>query len=124
MSIDFLNVCAQKKMGEGWVWRTSEVISGGFLLTGAKPIGTVTRGPRKGAPKFPPPREYQKVVITFEERDAAYAEYESATGKCYVCEGKGEENYGWSREEGQKFRTCSRCKGTGAPPASEPTLDR
>jgi hypothetical protein len=111
--VDFFNVCAEKKMGAGWCWRQSEAVGGAFVLTGAKPIGVFSRGPRKGKPKFPDKKAYEKVVITTDELNAAYAEYEASTRNCYRCQGKGLENYGWSAEEGQKYRACKRCNGTG-----------
>jgi len=112
--IDILNIAARKKLGAGedWHWCESEAITGGFLLT-----GSITKtGPRTGRPQWVKPM--QKVLISDSEIETVKAEFESATGKCYQCEGTAQELYGWSKAEGARYRPCKRCGATGVPPVA------
>lgn len=46
--------------------------------------------------------------------DAWADQREKETGKCRRCCGEGKEWTGWSREHGSRFKTCSKCGGTGS----------
>ena len=84
----------------------------GFYLVGAVPIGTYSRGPRKGRPKLPPLRELQRVVITPKEVQETREQWERETGMCHRCGGSGEVVAIVSRD-GTTYRPCSLCNGTG-----------
>lgn len=108
--IDILNLAAQKKLkvGDDWKWCESEKITGGFLLMGAKTI--IEQKSEKH--KWIKPME--KVLITDNDLIEIEMEYERTTGKCYVCEGSGQELCGWSKKEGKRFRPCKRCMQRGS----------
>lgn len=84
----------------------------GFYLIGAIPIGTYSRGPRKGRPKWPPRRELQRVVITANEVRETQIQYENETGLCCRCGGSGQtvKSVGVA---GTTYRECIGCEGTG-----------
>jgi len=85
----------------------------GFYLRGAVPIGTYSRGPRKGRPKWPPLGQLQRVVITADEVKQARIQWENETGLCGSCGGTGQQvrSIGVS---GTTYRQCTACDGTGA----------
>ena len=76
---------------------------------------TTTRGKRKGKPNWRKMDKTTKrtVVITVEEHKAWLIEWEKKTGLCSRCEGTGKLLESWSREEGDKYRPCPKCNGTG-----------
>ena len=84
----------------------------GFVLTGSVPIGTYSRGPRKGRPKWPPLRQLPRVVITTEEVRQARIHWEHATGMCSHCGGSGQQvkSVGIG---GTTYRVCRICQGSG-----------
>lgn len=87
----------------------------GFYLIGAVPIGTFSRGRRKGHSKFPPKNQQQRVVITADEKKQAQMEWEDTTGLCSCCGGSGKQVKSISIREGITYRDCVACKGTGKP---------
>jgi hypothetical protein len=84
----------------------------GFELRGSVPIGTYSRGPRKGRPKWPRLAELQRVVITADEVRQARIWWENETGLCSYCGGSGHQvkSIGIS---GTTYRQCISCDGTG-----------
>ena len=97
-------------------WRILSVRSQpgyGLELWGAVPIGTISRGPRKGQPKWPPQREWWDVVITIEEVQETRLQWEAETGICSHCGGSGQQVKSISVTKGASYRTCSGCHGTG-----------
>ena len=84
----------------------------GFALRGAVPIGTYSRGPRKGRPKWPPLGQLQRVVITADEVRQERIRWENETGLCSYCGGSGQQvkSTGIS---GTTYRQCISCDGTG-----------
>ena len=84
----------------------------GFYLRGAVPVGTYSRGPRKGRLKFPPLGQLQLVVITKEELLQAKIEWEHNTGSCSDCGGSGQQVQSVSTS-GTTYRDCSTCGGSG-----------
>ena len=76
------------------------------------PIGTYSRGPRKGRPKWPRLAELQRVVITMDEVRQARIRWENETGLCSHCGGSGQQvkSTGIS---GTTYRECISCDGTG-----------
>ena len=84
----------------------------GFYLRGAVPVGTYSRGPRKGRPKFPPLGQLQRVVITQEEVLQTQIQWEHETGLCCRCGGSGQQVKS-TGINGTTYRTCIQCDGTG-----------
>ena len=84
----------------------------GYELRGSVPIGTYSRGPRKGRPKWPRLAELQRVVITMDEVRQARIRWENETGLCSHCGGSGQQvkSTGIS---GTTYRECISCDGTG-----------
>jgi hypothetical protein len=84
----------------------------GFALRGAVPIGSYSRGPRKGRPKWPRLAELQRVVITADEMRQARIWWENETGLCSYCGGSGQQvkSIGIS---GTTYSQCISCDGTG-----------
>ena len=84
----------------------------GYELRGSVPIGTYSRGPRKGRPKWPRLAELQRVVITMDEVRQARIRWENETGLCSNCGGSGQQvkSTGIS---GTTYRECISCDGTG-----------
>jgi hypothetical protein len=98
----------------------------GYSLTGAVPVGVITRGPRKGRPKWPPKYQLQEVIITPADVAAVTAQWVAATGLCPKCGGEGRTVWRVSIDNGREYRPCKACGGTGkAPdPADETTLTK
>ena len=84
----------------------------GFYLRGAVPIGTYSRGPRKGRPKFPPLGKLERVVITAEEVQRTRIKWENETGLCSHCGGSGQQVKS-TGINGTTYRECVACDGTG-----------
>lgn len=84
----------------------------GFYLRGAVPIGTYSRGPRKGRPKWPPLGQLQRVVITADEVNQARIWWENETGLCSHCGGSGQ-RVAVAGINGTTYRECVSCEGTG-----------
>lgn len=84
----------------------------GFYLRGAVPIGTYSRGPRKGKPKWPPLGQLQRVVITADEVLQERIRWESETGLCSHCGGTGLQVKS-TGINGTIYRKCVSCDGTG-----------
>ena len=84
----------------------------GYELRGSVPIGTYSRGPRKGRPKWPRLAQLQRVVITMDEVRQARIRWENETGLCSHCGGSGQQvkSTGIS---GTTYRECISCDGTG-----------
>lgn len=107
-------VVANRKLGDvpGFQWYRFECVGDdAIVFTGAIVVGTVTKGPRKGRPKYA--KETRSVVVTDAEEHAEYRRFESETGKCGTCLGKGRVCCGWHHIEGTKYRDCSKCHGSG-----------
>ena len=85
----------------------------GFELIGSVPIGIISRGPRKGRPKFPPRNQWRAVVISNEQVAETWRQWEAETGRCSHCGGSGQQVKSISVTEGASYRTCSGCGGTG-----------
>jgi hypothetical protein len=115
---DAMDLAAKKTGVAGWCAYQWEAVGDDNIVRGCVPLGTYTRGPRKGHPKFKPamPGSERTIVVAKIELERHAAEYEETEGKCWDCKGEGKELAGWSVEEGNKYRTCTRCKGNGLPP--------
>lgn len=111
----FMNEAARKKLGqdEGWRWCKAEVIGDDMLLEGAHP-NIISKGKRKGQATWKG-IALTKVVLTRADIDQAEADYEARTCCCRKCGGSGQEWCRWHFEEGNSYRTCTRCGGSGKP---------
>ena len=85
----------------------------GFYLRGAVPIGTYSRGPRKGRPKWPPLGQLQRVVITADEVLQTRIQWENETGLCSHCGGSGQQVKSININGTTTYRECGSCEGTG-----------
>lgn len=106
--IDFFNqiVIAKYNKPPGWRWyslNAHKMPEDYVLVTGSVPTGVVSRGPRKGSPKWSGPGE--QVFVRMSEVHAAQREYEERTGRCHVCQGLPRPS----------TRVCPGCRGTGLP---------
>ncbi len=86
--------------------------SAGFELIGAAPIGTYTRGPRKGRPKFPPRKQMRSVFITHDQIRQTRHLWELETGLCSHCGGSGQLPSVISIH-GNTYKPCHWCNATG-----------
>jgi len=120
MGISLVELHAREKSGQGEDWGVFRwehmPESKGMLLTGAVAKTLYKSGKRKGTPnwKLRDTSTERRIFINYAERDAWDAQWEATTGKCSRCEGKGLTVAGWSRAEGQTYRACNTCGGTGA----------
>ena len=114
---DFYAIAAQKAYNLPKDWRVRIYRSlhplDAVELVGAVPIGYVTRGIRKGRPKFPPLRDMREVIVTGDQLRQAQSDWEQETNKCYKCGGHGMETYKIDRDGEQTLRKCQACGGTG-----------
>ena len=76
MKTDVFNEIAMQKLGIGdnWKWFQARVVTGGYIIKGAVPIGVYKRGKKTGRTKWP--AESQTVIITKEEFEIAAEEHE------------------------------------------------
>jgi hypothetical protein len=123
---DVYNLAAQrlKGMPEDWQWFSIESKESPFgrftQVTGAVPVGFYSRGPRKGRTKWPANKDCQVFQFTPAQLDDVMLAWEAETGNCFTCGGDGQEQFGWSKAEGRRYRQCSRCGGTGKAPQQKP----
>lgn len=120
---DAFDVAAKKAAIDGWQGYIWESLPGGdSLVTGCKPDGIISRGPRKGEPRFnrPVAGTRMKIAVSLVELKTAAAEYESETGQCWDCKGSGQVAKSWSAATGTEYTACKRCDGSGlaSPPLS------
>lgn len=81
------------------------------LLTGCVSSGTVTKGKRKGWPRFDGKKV--EVAVSDAEIESEKQRYEAETGHCAECMGEGKVVSGWNHETGVRLRECKLCCGTG-----------
>lgn len=106
---------ADRKLGavvQDFEWYAFECIGDDAIkFTGAVKVGVVTKGPRKGRPKFS--KESRSVVVTRAEEVVEYERFERETGKCGDCMGRGEVFSRWHHIEGVSYRECRKCHRSG-----------
>jgi len=85
----------------------------GFELIGAVPIGTISRGPRKGRPKWPPRNQWRAVVISAEQVAETRRQWEAETGLCSHCGGSRKQVKSIGARGSLWYQTCTACGGTG-----------
>jgi hypothetical protein len=107
---------------DGWEWFRVEMVDDGIVkLTGGVP----TVGP-KGKKKWPKLALCRASYVTEAEVVAERERYERETGKCGGCFGETREWTGWSLIDGNRYRECRDCAGTGTAtvrtsPSPDPT---
>jgi len=108
-----LESAARRKLGasQEWLGYRYESFTGGYLVVGAIPVGFVSRGPRKGKPKWK--GEGDKVVLSNVEVQVEEEHYVRTTGNCPECFGTKEQFASWSVKEGLKTSPCQACGATG-----------
>lgn len=108
--IDIISLAARRKLGatNKWHWANSEAITGGLLVKGSE-----TSIGKSGKTIWAKP--LISVLITREDLDNEKKIYEKDTGKCFSCQGTGEETYGHSVVTGPMKRPCKKCGSTGKP---------
>jgi hypothetical protein len=114
-AVDHRATVANRKIGviPNFLWHSWECLDtadGSVLMTGCVSSGLVTKGPRKGRPRYD--GEPKRVVVTDGELLTEKARYECEEGKCSECGGDGQEFAGWNHITGTRWRECTRC---GAP---------
>ena len=99
-----------------------EVKPYGIELEGAVPNGVYQKGKYKGAVNWKLVPKEQRMVFTITDamHDTWLAGWEARTGRCYVCKGTAKEWHGWSREDGNRYRPCTRCNATGTAQPQKP----
>lgn len=117
--VDFWSLQCERLLGiPGWCWYKIEGVIGGTLITGAVPNGVFKSGPRKGETNWAKADKSteRRIVISAGDALRFRLEWERDHGKCHECLGSGRAWCGWSKSEGNRFRTCVRCGGSGSPP--------
>lgn len=123
---DLFAIAAQKlyNMPVDWVplrYEIKESPYGKFYeITGAVPLRYLSKGKNKGKPVWPPRKDCEVFRFTLEQKEQVRIAWEAETGNCSTCGGDGQEFIGWSRVDGNRYRQCSRCCGTGKAPRQEP----
>lgn len=118
---DFYNLHAREKLGmpDTWQWFRLEAKGENFtVITGAICTEVYLRGKRKGRTNWAKRDKETELPVTIsrDEHKAWLLAWEKRTGECHQCSGNGQQWTGWSRDEGNKFRPCTRCDSTGAAP--------
>jgi hypothetical protein len=114
-------ICRSRGAPEGWRWFSfrlglpddTEVPPGMTRIEGCVPTVMYLSGKRKGTPNWGKGQHRQVFWITDAEYEAFQQKWSEETGKCIRCMGEGQEWWQWSAAEGNKYRTCRQCSGTG-----------
>jgi hypothetical protein len=110
-------IAAERGLPAGWSWFHSEWKGEGLhavmLVKGGVAGHVFQRGPRKGKPDPKRRTDVSEMVVTREDLRAIKVKWERENGKCADCFGEGSRVVGWSKEEGEMRRGCTRCKATG-----------
>jgi len=80
-------------------------------LTGEMTCGVMKSGKRKGEPRYLGKKTRREFYVSDDEDARIAVEYESVTGLCADCEGKGVTIASSSITSGNKYRPCGRCSG-------------
>lgn len=107
-----MSVANQKagKRPDNFLWHTWECLDdGSVMMTGCTSSGPVTKGKRKGKPKYD--GDDVRVVVTPQEELAEERRFAAETGLCGECGGDGKVVQGWNHITGMEYRECPSCKG-------------
>lgn len=110
--MDWYSATVQRLYGKPpeWRWWAWEAVGGGTLVTGAVPVSVSANG----KPTWPK-GDGEKFIVTDAQRVETMRHYEQAEGKCAQCYGHGTRWFGWSRDEGNRYKPCEFCGATGVP---------
>jgi hypothetical protein len=106
------------KLPEGFEFYSWEAVDGSgsthIVILKGMVAPLLTKGKNKGRPNW---RKGDKstertFAVSSDQIKQFDDDYEAETGKCSKCEG-GQEWAGWSIDSGHRYRTCSKCKGSG-----------
>ena len=103
----------------GWRAYAYEAAHNGVIVTGAVPVGVVTRGPRKGAPVWGGAKDptTRRIIVDPKAIVAELLAIEAETGRCTDCDGGGKTVRSVGAF-GATYGPCRRCNGSGLSPLS------
>lgn len=121
-SMELLEECAREKagMGDDWMPYSYKCLPEHPQKTElVEVIGAIA--PLKMRGKLKGTRNWRKmdrttkrtVYITLKEHAEWVKEWEKKTGKCATCRGTGNKWCGWSRNVGSRYKSCTKCQGSG-----------
>lgn len=84
-------------------------------LKHVEPNATLVTGGIRTGKQWAPAREDRSCVVTRTDQEAHTTAWEAEYGACGLCGGDGLQLSGTSSTLGWRYRTCSRCDGTGVP---------
>lgn len=118
--VDLLSEQASRLVGlPGWTgYRFECVKPDTILVTGAVCAVPFKSGPRKGTKNWAKRDRStdRTIAISGESRRAFETQWENETGLCHRCTGTGHRCVGWGEKDGDRYRTCPRCQGSGRKP--------
>lgn len=111
MNSNFMvEIAKRKAKTDGWEPCIFETVSDDtFRILGGVPIGRQ----KGGRPRWGPKKSLTCVYVNDAEIKAEEDRYESETGKCSICQGKGTQFQSWNINTGIKYCECFKCKGSG-----------
>lgn len=123
MSVKFIQEIAIKKAGVPGDWRPFEIEMGRDIPGSNVPpgmyrcVGAICTIGADGLPDWPKTKKAMKFLATVwiseEELSSYVSAWEEETGQCSKCLGSGQQWNGWSMLAGTKFKTCTKCGGSG-----------
>jgi hypothetical protein len=96
---------------EGWEPFEARTLGDEYVVTGSM-AHVITKGDRKGQKRWS--GRPKQVFVSKSEISQECLRYESETGNCYKCLGKGKVVISWSSCTGHTYDRCNRCNGKGA----------
>lgn len=112
--MDFIDTAAKKKLGindESIKTVSIEAITGGLLVYVCN-TSLYKSGPRKGKIKYDT-KTKRPVLLTTSDLKEVRDAYEAETKNCASCKGTGQSWCGWSEAEGNRYKPCKDCDGSG-----------
>jgi hypothetical protein len=122
IEVDFtmLALRAKYQIPENWsvfIWELKNIDTPAeyILHTGAVVTEVFGKGPRKGCKNYAKRDKSTQMdlPLTSSELEEAAKQWSRETGNCRYCKGNGNSWFGWSAEEGNRYRFCKPCDGTG-----------
>lgn len=112
-AIQHYETVAAEKAGniQGWKVFYYERAIGGLIIKGGVPR-IISKGPRKGEKTWDE-KEAQTVLVSHHDAERAAEQYALRTGNCPVCFGEKKLLHGYSATEGDTYKPCKDCDGTG-----------
>jgi hypothetical protein len=109
MSWNHISEAARRKLekNENWYAFRVEVIDTGYEVEGGPSV--VDDAGRRHWAKTP----RDETTVTKAEVEAQQIRYEKEKGKCSKCNGDGKVATSWHHLEGNTFKPCPACDGTG-----------